>query len=321
MTQDPWLAWPIELRQSALPLVALALAEDLGEEGDLTARYFTVGSARARARLVAREPGVLAGLPLFLFVFRAAASRLALAPPLPADGAAPLAGEPGALELIETAPEGLHFAAGATLARLAAPAALLHAGERTALNFLQRLCAVATATASAVAASCGPAVLDTRKTTPGYRRLEKYAVRMGGGQNHRMGLNDALLVKDNHKEDLGGLGAVLARVAALPLELPLIVEVDTLDELRLLLAHPAAARVGRVLLDNFAPEAVVAALALRAQLGAGPAFEISGGLAAAALADPRYAGVEAASLGSITHSAGALDLALEIEAADPGAPA
>jgi len=318
VTRDPWLAWPPELRRAALPLVELALAEDLGAAGDLTARYFDAGGGPAQARLVAREAGVLAGLPLFLFVFRAAAARLALAPPLPADGAAPVACP--ALTLLETAPEGLHFAAGETLARLAAPAPLLHAGERTALNFLQRLCGVASATARAVAGSCGPAVLDTRKTTPGYRLLEKYAVRMGGGRNHRLGLADAILVKDNHKEALGGLAAVLGRVAALPPELPLIIEVDSLDELRLLLEHPARARVERVLLDNFAPEAVAAAVALRAQLGGGPAFEISGRLRAADLADPRYAGVEAASLGSITHSAGALDLALEIERRQPSAP-
>ncbi len=311
MTRDPWLAWPVELRQAALPLVELALAEDLGAAGDLTARYFDAGDGRARARLVAREAGVLAGLPLFLFVFRAAAARLALAAPLPRDAAAPLAC--AALELLETAPEGLHFPAGETLARLAAPASLLHAGERTALNFLQRLCGVAGATARAVAASCGPAVLDTRKTTPGFRLLEKYAVRMGGGQNHRLGLHDALLVKDNHKEALGGLAAVLARLASLPPELPLIVEVDSLDELRLLLEHAERRRIERVLLDNFPPAAVAAAVALRAQLG-GPAFEISGGLVAADLADPRYVGVEVASLGSITHGAGALDLALEIEA-------
>jgi nicotinate-nucleotide pyrophosphorylase (carboxylating) len=321
VTTDPWLAWPEELRQAALPLVALALAEDLGEAGDITARYFDPGAGRAQARLVAREAGVLAGLPLFLFVFRAAGARLGLAPPLPADGAAPLADAGGALELLETAPEGRHFAAGETLARLAAPAALLHAGERTALNFLQRLCGVASATARAVAASGGPAVLDTRKTTPGYRLLEKYAVRMGGGRNHRLGLSDAILVKDNHKEALGGLAAVLARAASLPAGLPLIIEVDSLEELRLLLAHPARARVERVLLDNFAPAAVAAAVALRAQLGGGPAFEISGGLAAADLGDPRYAGVEAASLGSITHSAGAVDLALEIEPAQRSAPA
>ncbi|MCB1162451.1 MAG: nicotinate-nucleotide diphosphorylase (carboxylating) [Candidatus Krumholzibacteriia bacterium] len=318
MTRDPWLSWPEDLRAAALPLLRLALDEDLGDAGDLSARNFDPDAAAAprTARLVAREPGVLAGLPLFLFVFRAAAARLGLAPPLPADGAVPLAA--GGIRLLETAPEGLRFNAGETLASLAAPPALLHAGERTALNFLQRLCAVATATSRAVAASCGPAVLDTRKTTPGYRRLEKYAVRMGGGRNHRMGLYDAIMVKDNHKEALGGMAGVMERVATLPLaperQPELVVEVDSLEELQLLLAHPAARRVNRVLLDNFPPEQVAAAVALRQTLGGGPDFEISGGLRAEDLSDPRYAGVEAASLGSITHGAGALDLALELEA-------
>lgn len=311
--RDLWLDWPADLRRAALPLVALALEEDLGEAGDLTARHFDPGPARQRARVVARAAGTLAGLPLALFVFRATAARLGLTPALPADGAVGL--DCPAFSVLETAPEGLRFTAGETLARIEGSALLLHAGERTALNFLQRLSAVASATAAAVAASCGPAVLDTRKTTPGYRRLEKYAVRMGGGQNHRMGLSDTLLVKDNHKEALGGLAAVLARIAALPEELPLIVEVDSLDELRLLLEHTARGRIQRVLLDNFPPAAVAAAVALRQTLGGGPAFEVSGGLRPVDLADPRYAGVEAASLGSITHSAGALDLALEIEPA------
>ncbi|MBM4118954.1 hypothetical protein FJ251_14705, partial [bacterium] len=188
--RDPWLDWPPALRRAGLALLALALDEDLGEAGDLTARYFDPGPARQRGRFVAREAGVLAGLPLALFVFRATAARLGVAPRLPADGAVALACP--VFQVLESAPEGLRFAAGETLARIEGSALVLHAGERTALNFLQRLSAVASRTAAAVAASCGPAVLDTRKTTPGYRRLEKYAVRLGGGQNHRLGLDDAL---------------------------------------------------------------------------------------------------------------------------------
>lgn len=309
-SRDSWLAWPAELRASALALVDLALEEDLGP-GDVTAKYFGGPTGRARARLVAREAGRLAGLPLFFFVFRALATRLELAPPL-AGSDTPLA-----CEALAIAPgflaEGKAFAAGRILARLEAPEILLHGGERSALNFLQRLCAVASATARAMDLSCGPLVLDTRKTTPGYRLLEKYAVRMGGGRNHRLGLHDAAMVKDNHKAALGGMAGVMARVAALPDGFPLIVEVDDLEELRLLLAHPAAARVQRVLLDNFPPDEVSRALALRSELGGGPEYEISGGLRPEDLADPRYAGVETASLGSITHGAGALDLALELE--------
>ena len=303
---DPWLDWPAALRRSAWPLLALALEEDLGP-GDVTARWFGGGPDRLAARLVAREPGVLAGLPLFLAVLAAAAARVAGGSPDPDRSLAEAGVAATALRA-----DGAAFGAGETLAELDLPAAALHAGERTALNFLQRLSGVATATARAVAASRGPAVLDTRKTTPGYRLLEKYAVRMGGGRNHRLGLWDAAMVKDNHKEALGGIAAVMDRLADLPADLPVIVEVDDLDELAAVLAHPAAARVTRVLLDNFAPGQVARAVALRGERGGGPDFEISGGLTAGDLADPDLAGAEAASLGAITHSARALDLALEV---------
>ena len=308
MSPDPWRAWPPELRSAALSLVELALEEDLGP-GDVTAKHFGAGRPSATVRLVAREPGVLAGLPLFLFVFRAVAGRLGLAEAAHADSAL----DCDALEISDCRDDGGRFAAGDLLARVTAPEALLHGAERTGLNFLQRMSAVASATARAVALSCGPAVLDTRKTTPGYRLLEKYAVAAGGGRNHRMGLHDAAMVKDNHKDALGGMAAVMAKAAMLPEGLPLIVEVDSMEELRVILEHEAAGRVTRVLLDNFAPEAAAAAVALRAELGGGPDYEISGGLVPEDLANPLYAGVETASLGSVTHSAGALDLALEIE--------
>ncbi|MBN2171105.1 MAG: carboxylating nicotinate-nucleotide diphosphorylase [Candidatus Krumholzibacteriota bacterium] len=303
---DPWLDWPVELRRAAWPLVALALDEDLGA-GDVTARWFGGGPGRLAARLTAREPGVLAGLPLFLVVFAAAAAHVAGEA---LDPDRPLAAAGLAAKARRT--DGEVFAAGETLAELELPAAALHAGERTALNFLQRLSGVATATARAVAASCGPAVLDTRKTTPGYRLLEKYAVRMGGGRNHRLGLWDAAMVKDNHKEALGGIAAVMARLTDLPAGLPVIIEVDDPAELAAVLAHPAAPRVTRILLDNFSPGQVADAVALRAARGGGPDYEISGGLTGEDLADPAYAGVEAASLGAVTHSARALDLALEV---------
>ncbi len=309
MSLDPWLAWPTPLRESAWALMKLALAEDLGS-GDVTARHFGGGEAPARVRLVAREPGVLAGLPLFLFTFRAVAARLELAPA--AGSAIGLDCKPIAYgHCVE---DGYSFAAGEVLARLSAPEPILHGAERTALNFLQRLSAVATSTARAMTLSSGPTLLDTRKTTPGYRLLEKHAVRMGGGRNHRLGLFDAAMVKDNHKDAMGGMAAVMERAASLPRDLPLIVEVDDLDELAIILAHESSGRVERILLDNFEPDDVTKALALREAAGGGPDFEISGGLVPEDLADPRYSEVETASLGSITHSAGVLDLALELEA-------
>lgn len=291
--KDPWLSWPSDLRDAATALIDLALAEDLGD-GDLTAEHFASSKQQLQVRLVARQRGVLAGLPLFLQVFQRVTG--------------------GEINLLEFAEDGCEFDQGSVLAKISGPAAAIHSAERTALNFLQRLSAVATRAAQAAESSVGPVVLDTRKTTPGYRLLEKYAVRMGGGANHRLGLFDAVMVKDNHKEALGGMEAVMEKVAELPEGFPIYVEVDTLVELGQLLSHSAKARVSRVLLDNFPPAHAEQAVALRRKLGGGPDFEISGGLAAKDLADPRYKDIEYASLGGLTHGAGAIDLALEVDA-------
>jgi nicotinate-nucleotide pyrophosphorylase (carboxylating) len=307
MTPDTWQLWPASLRRAASTLLDLALAEDLGT-GDLTARHFSGGEGRIGCRLVARESGVLAGLPLFCRCFGAVAARLQ---GRPLDLSAPLSGADVTVGF--DLPDGTRFEGGEILARLEAPVPVMHGAERTALNFLQRLSGVATVTARAVATSSGPVPLDTRKTTPGYRLLEKYAVVQGGGDNHRLGLYDAIMVKDNHKENLGGIEAVMARLAGLPGDIPLIIEVDNLAELQILLTHPEASRVQRVLLDNFPPDDVTTALAMRSNLNGGPAFEISGGLQITDLADPRYAGVENASLGALTHSVPAVDLALEVD--------
>ncbi|MBC8367475.1 carboxylating nicotinate-nucleotide diphosphorylase [bacterium] len=291
--KDPWLSWPSDLRDAATALIDLALGEDLGE-GDLTAEYFSSDENLLQVRLVARQTGTLAGLPLFLQVLQRVSG--------------------GEINLLEFAEDGSEFAEGSVLARISGPAAAIHSAERTALNFLQRLSAVATRAAQATAKSVGPVILDTRKTTPGYRLLEKYAVRRGGGANHRMGLFDAVMVKDNHKEALGGMDAVMEKVAALPDGFPVYVEVDTLVELGQLLAHPAKARIYRILLDNFPPAHAAQAVALRTELGGGPDFEISGGLTVADLANSHYRDIEYASLGSLTHGGGAIDLALEVDA-------
>ncbi len=291
--KDPWLSWPSDLRDAATALIDLALAEDLGE-GDLTAEHFASGKKLLQVRLVARQRGVLAGLPLFLQVFQRVSG--------------------GEINLLEFTEDGSEFAEGSVLAKISGPAAAIHSAERTALNFLQRLSAVATRAAQATENSVGPVVLDTRKTTPGYRLLEKYAVRTGGGANHRLGLFDAVMVKDNHKEALGGMEEVMEKVAHLPEGFPVYVEVDTLLELGQLLSHSAKARVTRVLLDNFPPAHAEQAVALRSELGGGPEFEISGGLSAKDLADPHYKDIEYASLGGLTHGGGAIDLALEVDA-------
>ncbi len=304
---DPWLEWPEALRRRAAALLELALSEDIGE-GDVTANCFG-RDQRLTARLVARADGVLAGMPLFMKTFSAVAS-LTASGEVDADAGA-CASE---VDFSDPRSDGDRVSTGDVLVRLIATESVLSAGERTALNFLQRLSGVATRTAAAVAASSGPRVMDTRKTTPGYRLLEKYAVRMGGGVNHRFHLGDAAMVKDNHKEALGGIPGVMDRAAKLPSGIPLIVEVDNLAELAQVLDHPEAQRVLRVLIDNFTPAEVTSALALRSSRGGGPEFELSGGLDVAALSDPLIAGIEAVSLGSLTHSVPALDLSLEIEA-------
>ena len=224
-------------------LLRTALREDLGLAGDLTAEA-TVGADRTGSAVVrAREPGVVAGLEvvarLFAIVDPAVEVRL-----LVADGDA--------------------VAAGTDLATLRGAARSILLGERTALNLLGRLCGIATATRSVVDAIAGTraTVTCTRKTTPGLRGLEKYAVRVGGGANHRFGLDDAVLVKDNHIAFAGGLRAALEGIAGRVGHLvPVEVEVDTeaqLDELLLLVEH--GHRVDVVMLDNFSPERLRAAV-------------------------------------------------------------
>ncbi|MCP4548932.1 MAG: carboxylating nicotinate-nucleotide diphosphorylase [bacterium] len=294
-----WSDWSPELQSAAAQLLDMALAEDLGS-GDVTARYFggAGNDAPLVTRLVAREPGVIAGIPLFLRTFETVAERC---------------GQPGSVRILTTVADGHQATISETLARVEAPAMVMHGAERTALNFLQRLCGVATITAAAVALSCGPRILDTRKTTPGYRLLEKYAVRMGGGDNHRLGLFDTAMVKDNHKDALGGIPAVMERAGDLPADIPLIIEVDNLSELEQVFSHANCNRVMRVLLDNFSHDDVRTAIELRRRMEGEPEFEVSGGLTATDLGQSAYADVETASLGSLTHSVRAMDLALEVE--------
>ncbi|MDP6419158.1 MAG: nicotinate-nucleotide diphosphorylase (carboxylating) [Candidatus Krumholzibacteria bacterium] len=306
--KDPWFEWPRKLRESSTTLLTLALEEDLGEEGDLTARYFSAGRGLIPLRLVAREAGVLAGMPLFLRCFRAVGEKLSGETLDPERG---ILGE--GVEVREALSDGSHFEEGDVLARFLAPEAWAHPAERTALNFLQRLSGVATRSREVRDISVGPLPLDTRKTTPGFRLLEKYAVRTGGSGNHRMGLHDAIMVKDNHKEALGGIARVMDKLKELPDSIPVILEVDHLGELEVILEHELASRVKQVLLDNFDPRDAARALELREAAGGGPDFEISGGLRAEDLANPLYRGIEFASLGELTHQIHSLDLALEVD--------
>ena len=276
----PSLAW--------LPIVELALAEDIGT-GDVTTRATIAPDVQATGTIVAKAPGVVSGLPVAAAVFARVDPAIEVRP-LTADGE--------------------RVAAGNMLADVAGPAAGLLAAERVALNFLQRLSGVATATARYVeaVAGTGARIIDTRKTTPGMRALEKAAVRHGGGHNHRVGLADGVLIKDNHLAALSGPDAVaravrLAREQA-PHTLRIEVEVTTLGELNQALA--AGADV--VLLDNMEPSLLRQAVAVTAGRAL---LEASGGVTLATVRAVAETGVDLVSVGALTHSAPALDISLD----------
>lgn len=272
-------------------LLTTALAEDLGR-GDVTTRLTVPVSARATARLEAREAGILAGGPLLAAVYRRLDPRVRVQGLLP---------------------DGRRFKAGQVLARLQGPARALLSGERLALNLLQRLSGIATLSAAYVAAarqrSKRVQVLDTRKTTPGLRLLEKYAVACGGGSNHRLRLDDAILIKDNHLKAAGSVQAAVraARRSGLPVE----VEVETLAELR----DALAAGADCVLLDNFSPAQLRQAVKVVRTLSPRTSTEASGGVTLARIGAIAATGVDRISVGALTHSARALDLSLEFELA------
>lgn len=272
---------------ACLSLVGLALAEDLGDAGDRTSTALIPANQPGSARFVARTPGVIAGLPAAAMVCVAVDPTLTFTPAIP-DGSA-----------VER---------GTIVATISGRLRSILAAERTALNFLQRLSGVASLTRKYVELSAGyPAkILDTRKTTPGWRLLEKYAVRAGGGTNHRIGLYDGVLIKDNHLAGLNGdvRGAVDFARAANP-GLPIEVEVDTLAQLDMALAADADI----VLLDNMTSDQMREAVARRGS--AKTLLEASGGVNLTTVRDIAATGVDRISIGALTHSATALDIALD----------
>ena len=268
--------------------VTRALAEDLGRAGDVTSIATIPEDTPARAAVIARKPGVIAGLPLVVATFQK------LAP---------------AIDIAADARDGASVGAKTTLMTVAGPARAVLAAERTALNLLGRLSGVATATHEFVRRVAGTRtrICCTRKTTPGLRALEKYAVRCGGGFNHRFGLDDAMLIKDNHIAVAGGIRAVLERARAAAGHLVKIeIEVDTLDQLREVLDVGLA---DAVLLDNMDAATMRKAVAMVA--GKVP-LEASGGITLDTIAEIASTGVDYASSGWITHSAPNLDVALDI---------
>jgi nicotinate-nucleotide pyrophosphorylase (carboxylating) len=279
-----------QLPAPVLALIRVALEEDLGEAGDITSRFFVPDEATCSARIFAKEAGVAAGLEVAARVFAEVDSTLSLH--------------------VETR-DGIPFEAGDTVLQIAGRTRSILTAERTALNFLQRLCGIATQTRRYVdAVKPHPVkILDTRKTTPGWRWLEKHAVKSGGGTNHRMGLYDMVMVKDNHlladdrQEDLqAAIDAVKEERPGIRIEL----EADRLDQVARFLA---LRDVDVILLDNMAPAILRQAVEL---VGGRVELEASGGVTLERISEIAATGVDAISVGALTHSVKALDLSLEL---------
>ncbi len=270
------------------PTVRMALTEDLGRAGDITAQACIDADARLAAVFAVRKPGVISGL---------ACARLAMLELDPAAGFEALAAD------------GESVKSGQVLARVDGLARAVLSAERTALNLLGRLSGVATLTRAYVDAVAGTRarIVDTRKTTPGLRALEKYAVRCGGGVNHRFGLDDAILIKDNHIAACGSVGEAVRRARAAAGHLTKVeVEVDGLDQLDEALAHGPDV----VMLDNFSLSDLRAAVSRTAGRAV---LEASGGVNLDTVAAIAATGVDVISVGALTHSASVLDIGLDAD--------
>jgi len=278
----------VELTQAEIDrVVAAALAEDVGT-GDATTAALVPEDARCRAQLLLEEPGVVCGVPVAAAVFRALDPSVRVEAAL-AEGSA-LADAP------------------AVVAEVEGPARAVLTGERVALNLVARLSGIASLTRRFVEAAgdTGTKILDTRKTTPGLRALEKYAVRCGGGVNHRWGLDDAILVKENHLRLAGGIAPAVAALRERANGLRVEVEAETLEQVR----EALEAGVPRILLDNMSPEQVAEAVALvagRAEL------EASGGVSLDTVRAYAETGVDFVSVGALTHAARSLHVSLEVQ--------
>ncbi|WP_409466044.1 carboxylating nicotinate-nucleotide diphosphorylase [Amycolatopsis sp. GA6-003] len=271
-------------------VVTTALEEDLRYGPDATTAATVPADARAVAELTPRVAGVVAGIPVALAVFDQVLGSDYEVVSIREDGSPAVAGEPVLV--------------------LRGPVRGLLTAERTALNLLCLLSGVATATAAWVSAieGTGAAVRDSRKTTPGLRLLQKYAVRCGGGVNHRMGLGDAVLIKDNHVVAAGSVTAALAAAREHAPQLPCEVEVDDLAQLD----EALAAGADEVLLDNFTPEECVKAVARRDEVSPKTRLESSGGLTLEVARPYAESGVDYLSVGGLTHSSPALDLGMDL---------
>ena len=270
-------------------LIRMALAEDLGDRGDVTSLSTVASGAIISGQVRAKSAGVIAGLDLFEAVYRQV--------------------DP-ALIVERIAADGDRVTPGTLVCTVTGAGRSVLTGERVALNFLQSLSGVATLTTAFVEAVAGTraVILDTRKTTPGWRLLEKYAVRCGGGHNHRVGLYDMVLIKDNHIDAAGGITAAvrIVRASAVADGLAIEVEVKNLDELR----EALALNVDRILLDNMTDAQMRQAVAITAGR---TKLEASGNMSLERVAAVAATGVDYISVGALTHSAPALDLSMRLE--------
>ncbi len=268
------------------PVVRAALIEDLGHAGDLTTDAIVPATAQAKTVLVARQPGVVAGLA-------AAATAFRLVDP--------------SIEIVVELPDGTRLAPGDRIATISGPARGMLTAERVALNFLGHLSGVASAAATLVEAVRGhkARICCTRKTMPGLRALQKYAVRVGGGMNHRFGLDDAVLIKDNHVAVAGGIRpAILAARNGVGHLVKIEVEVDTLDQLE----EALATGVDAVLLDNMTPDELAKAVRM---IDGRAIAEASGRITPQTAPAIAASGVDLISAGWLTHSASVLDIGLD----------
>ena len=266
-------------------IVALALAEDIGD-GDITSEATIPPDRRCTAVILAKAPGVVAGVDVVQAVFRAVDPDIHV-------------------EILVA--DGTRITPPFDLITIEGPARSVLAGERTALNMLGRMCGVATATRAFVdaIAGTGARILDTRKTMPGMRALDKYAVACGGGVNHRMGLYDAFLIKDNHLQLAGGLTHAVELARAAHPERPITVEVENLDQLR----EAVICATARIMLDNMSVDVVREAVAI---VNGRAVVEASGGITLATIREFALTGVDVISVGTITHSANWLDVSMEV---------
>ena len=280
--------------KAAEDLISLALNEDLGATGDVTSQAFIPAGSLSLACIVSRCDCVASGIAIAAEVFRRV--------------------DP-ALTVTAHAEEGERLSPGSLLLEISGPTRSILSGERTALNFLGRLCGIATLSRRYADAVKGTQVtlLDTRKTTPGWRLLEKEAVKAGGCTNHRMGLHDAVLVKDNHLASLGDLSLLPPVITGLRTAhpgLPIEIEADTLAQVKTLLGMQG---IDVILLDNMTNAQMTEAVALRNKLAPAVLLEASGGVTLASIPGIAATGVDRISVGALTHSATNADLSLEME--------